>query len=74
MKYEAFCVDIFQRRMQESALPPSKHFAGRRFIIAKAKEANVNKFKSKGGFNARIKITEAIFARGPARHKTASFL
>ena len=60
-------------RRQESALPPSKHFAGSRFMAAKNKEDILNRRRSTGMGKALKAATDNAFIKGPARHRTASF-
>ncbi len=60
--------------MQDRALPPSKHLAGKRFIAAKKTDEILNSLQSSGRGMIHETINERMFARGPERHKIASFL
>ena len=74
MKKEATDGRDFDKMKQDRALPPSKHLAGSRFIAAKNRDEILNNLMSKGrGTTLKIRM-ESMFAKGPARHKTASFL
>ena len=66
--------ESLDKRRQKKALPPSNPVAGSRFIAAKNKEAVLK--RSRPGEAGRIleMIIEKMFAKGPERHKTASFL
>ena len=64
---------ILDMRRQERALPPSKHFAGSRFMAAKNMEDILNKRRSIGMGKALKAAADNMFMKGPARHRTASF-
>lgn len=64
---------IIDMRRQERALPPSKHFAGSRFMAAKNMEDILNKRRSIGMGKALKAAADNMFMKGPARHRMASF-
>ena len=67
-------VESLDRRRQKNALPPSNPVAGSRFIAAKNREAVMKRLRlGEGGIRLEM-IIEKMFAKGPERHKTASFL